>query len=67
MKEQVIWANKVGSESWKSEVIYSGPQLSKEDLTKCLDWCDENNFDRVRLSSLDLSTAPNFGAELLNA
>lgn len=62
MKEQVIRAVKKGHEDWQEEVIYSGPPLSKEMHEKCAKWIDDNGFDRMRVSVLDLTVPPDFAA-----
>jgi len=60
-KETVVWATKVGEESWQEEVVYGGGKLLTEgQLSDCKEWCKANGFDRIRVKTLDLSVAPNF-------
>ena len=52
----VLWAVKVGAPDYCEELITDKP----ERIEQARMWAAANGFDRFRLSTVDLATAPNF-------
>jgi len=58
MKEQVLWAVKIGEEDWQEELVTS--TASALHLAKAKAWALNNGFNRLRVSGIDLNEKPNF-------
>lgn len=60
--ETVLWGCKKGEPDYMEEVLYSckGWVNEEELMNKGKSWADQNGYDRLRISKIDLAIAPNF-------
>lgn len=62
MKEYILWATKKGAEDWEEDLITTVPMTpeGKAKLEKARTWATQQGFDRLRVSTNDSDTAPDF-------
>jgi len=66
--ESSVWAVKIGEPNWKIELIHEQRKLiSIELMSKIVNWCKSNGFDRIQTKIIDLDNleAPNFSNKKL--
>ncbi len=56
--ETGLFAVRKGAEDWQEEIITTNPAA----IAKARAWAGANGFDRFRLATVSLATAPNFAA-----
>lgn len=69
MKEFILYAVKAAAADWEEEIITVVPSsaAARDKILAASAWARANGFNRLRVSSLDLSAPPPvFGANLLN-
>ena len=61
-KETLLYGCKIGEPNYMEEILYQckGYTNKEELLSKGQQWADKNGYDRLRISVIDLSIAPNF-------
>jgi hypothetical protein len=66
--ESSVWAVKIGEPNWKIDLIHEQRGLIPAELmSKIVDWCKANGFDRMQTKIIDLDNleAPNFSNKKL--
>jgi hypothetical protein len=60
--ETLLYGCEVGKPDYMEEILYAckGYVNKDEILTKGKEWAKANNYDRLRISVVDLSTPPDF-------
>lgn len=60
--ETLLYGCKVSEPSYMEEILYQckGYTNLEELLAKGQQWADNNGYDRLRISVIDLNIAPNF-------
>ena len=60
--ETLLYGCKIGEPNYMEEILYEckGYTNQKELLKKGQEWAKNNGYDRLRISVIDLSIAPNF-------
>jgi hypothetical protein len=60
--ETLLYGVKIGEPDYMAEVLYEckGYVNSEELIKKGEQWANDNGYDRLRVSVIDLSTPPNF-------
>jgi hypothetical protein len=56
MKIKVLWGTKIGEEDWQEQMITE----NSEAIEKAKAWAMANNFDRLRVSEVDLEQRPDW-------
>ncbi len=56
MKQQMLWAVKVGDEDWQEQIITT--EASRIEAAK--EWATKNGFNRFRVSDYSDGEKPNF-------
>jgi len=56
LKVKVLWGTRIGAEDWQEELITD----RQEDIETAKIWAENNGFDRLRISTVDLSVPPDF-------
>jgi len=56
----ILWAVKIGDPDWAEQVI---TQRSYK-IEEAKQWATNNGFDRLRVSTLDMTEKPNFNSTL---
>ena len=59
---KVLFAVKIGDADWQEQLITE----QSEHIKAASDWALANGFDRLRVAEIDLNSAPQFGANLIN-
>jgi hypothetical protein len=67
--EYVLWGTKKDAESWEEELITTAAVSSEGEakIEKAKIWAKQNGFDRLRVSKLDPSAAPDFTGAIKRA
>ncbi len=62
MKETLLYGCKIGEPNYMEEVLYECKGYVNHDelMNKGKEWAKANNYDRLRISVIDLSIPPNF-------
>lgn len=65
--ETLLYGCKIGQPDYMEEILYrcKGYINETEIMKKGKQWAELNNYDRLRISKIDLTTPPNF-ANILN-
>jgi hypothetical protein len=60
--ETLLYGCKIGEPNYMEEILYQckGYTNKQELLSKGQEWAKNNGYDRLRVSVIDLSIAPNF-------
>jgi len=60
--ETLLYGCKIGEPNYMEEILYECKGYTNQDelLKKGQDWAKNNGYDRLRISVIDLSIAPNF-------
>lgn len=56
MKQQILFAVRIGNADWEEELITEDAQK----IEAASQWAKANGFDRLRVATIDISTPPNF-------
>lgn len=66
MKETLLYGCKIGDPNYMEEILYQCKGYVNHDelMAKGQAWAAKNNYDRLRISVVDLSTPPNFAATI---
>lgn len=64
--ETLLYACKIGDPDYMEEILFQckGYTNLEELKTKGEKWAQENGYDRVRISVIDLSTPPDFAGTI---
>lgn len=54
--EQVLYGTKIGEPDYMEDIISIYPSEFK----KATEWANQNGYDRLRISTIDLSVKPDF-------
>lgn len=62
MTETLLYGCKIGEPDYMEEILYQckGYVNKDEIIAKGQEWANNNGYDRLRVSVVDLSTPPNF-------
>jgi hypothetical protein len=62
MTETVLWGVKKGSNDYMEEVLYQCKGYTNEEklMQKGSLWAQENGYDRLRISKIDMAIKPDF-------
>ncbi len=62
LTETILWGCKADAPDYMEEVLYQckGYVNQTELMTKGKAWAEQNNYNRLRISVIDLAHAPNF-------